>query len=72
MTNEELKNSAEAVAPISGEKLEGVSGGRLWGYYPGQPCPKCGTPLVEDGMIDVAKYKTKCPKCGDFWVYGWD
>lgn len=69
MTNEERKNGAESAAPVSEEKLEGVSGGS-WGYYPGRPCPACGTPLVEDRLNPSGTYRSKCPACGETWTYG--
>lgn len=65
MANEEKKTS-----PLTAEQLKQASGGKVVDYAPGTPCPECGTPLIDTGLVDSRRaHASLCPSCMKTYSY---
>lgn len=42
------------------------------GYYPGCPCPDCGTILEDSKKMRGECYVSICPSCGQEWPWLWE
>lgn len=75
-TEEKAKKMSMDIVKQDDNELKKVVGGRdqmkRRGYYPGCPCPDCGTILEETGRMSREYYVSKCPKCGQEWLWYWE